>query len=82
MPHCESCHVQPPAVELHIQPATNKVVCAACDPEVLPAGTILGREFDYDFSYSKKDGFRASASLGKATLSLHVPQEELIKVLG
>lgn len=82
MPHCESCNTQSPAVELHAQPETNKVLCATCDPEVLPAGTLLGREFDYDFSYSRKEGVKASASLGKATLSLHIPQEELIKVLG
>ena len=82
MPHCETCQSQSPAVELHKHPVTDKVVCATCDPEVLPAGSLLGREFDYDFSYSKKDGIKASASLGKATITLHVPQEELIKVIG
>jgi hypothetical protein len=48
----------------------------------VPPDTILGRDFDYDFSYSKKDGIKAEARLGKASLKLHIPQEEIVKVLG
>ncbi len=82
MPHCEFCHVNPPAVELHVDEETNKLACANCKPEVISTETILGREFDYDVSYSKKDGIKASARLGKASLELHIPQEEITKVFG
>lgn len=82
MPHCEFCHVQPPAVELHVDVESNKLACAHCKPELVPPDTILGRDFDYDFSYSKKDGIKAEARLGKASLKLHIPQEEIVKVLG
>ncbi len=75
-----------PSEKLKSSPDGNFLLCEPCTPQiatVFPAGgLLLGRDFDYDFSYSRKDGLKAEARLGKAVLSLHVPQEELIKVLG
>lgn len=88
MPHCESCQKETPSDELVEDPPTNQPVCLDCVGKpypsvvVLPAGTILGREFDYDLSYSRREGVKASVRLGKASLTLHVPQEEIVKVIG
>jgi hypothetical protein len=65
---------------------TKELLCGSCSSErqivAAPVGTILGREFDYEFSYSKKEGLRASARLGTASIALHVPQEEITKIVG
>lgn len=87
MPHCEGCQAPVDSEKLHKDVNTDELLCGPCADQrpivQLPLGkTILGRDFDYDFSYSKKEGIKASARLGTATLSLHVPQEELTKVIG
>lgn len=86
MPHCESCNTELSSKELFTEVDTRKLICQDCGVGKvveLPQGNlILGREFDYDFSYSRKEGLKASANLGKASITLHIPQEELVKVLG
>ena len=86
MPHCDNCKTDVPSTSLYKDMDNNELLCATCAdsrPIVqLPQGTFLGRDFDYDVSYSRKEGIKAFARLGKATISLHVPQEELVKVVG
>lgn len=45
-------------------------------------GLILGRKFDYSASYTREDGLKARARLGGATVSLHVDQSEISRILG
>lgn len=84
MPYCEGCHCDVQSDQLFESTSSSELFCGSCigKPYSSLPQTILGREFDYDFSYSRKDGIKATARLGKATLSFHLPQEELIKVLG
>jgi hypothetical protein len=85
MPHCDSCHVHVMPEKLFQDTKTNETLCEPCAdsrPVVAVPETFLGRNLDYEFSYSKKEGIRASAKLGTASLSLHVPQQELVKLIG
>lgn len=86
MPHCEECKEEVSADQLYEDQSNKDLLCKGCAdnrPIVsLPHGTIMGREFDYDVSYSRKEGLKASARLGTASLNLHIPQEELSKVIG
>ncbi len=86
MPHCDACHTHVLPENLYQDNNTNEALCMTCAdtrPVVsVPENTFIGRNFDYEFSYSKKEGVRASARLGTASLNLHIPQQELNKLIG
>jgi len=81
MPHCQLCKEPTLAEDLVEHISTGALLCEHC---VLPNGPKEETEldFNYGFSYSNKRGLSAAARLGKATINLHIPQEELIKVFG
>lgn len=67
----------------------GKVVCESCfGATVTPIGVkskeklFLGRELNFDFGYTNKDGAKAELSLGGAKLSLSISQEELTRTFG
>ena len=94
MPHCEkqdckNTRLGPHDVVEDI--GTGELICEDCaeDVEVVAVSatkakpeTFLGRPYDYEFSYSKKHGFRAGVQLGKARLTLEIDQEELDNTFG
>lgn len=71
MPKCQNCHSAVLSDELIPDPSGINT-CVDC---AMPG-------LDYELSYSKKNGFKASARIGRAEINLHVPQEELTKVFG
>lgn len=80
MPHCQSCDTPTSSEELMEHPSTGALLCVGCKTQEM-SPPIQTQDFDYEVSYSKKNGFTATAKLGGSTVSLHVPQEELTKVL-
>ena len=81
MPHCQNCNGPTPAEELVEHPATGALLCSICkNPAMAITPPPFLEDLDYEFSYSKKKGIHASARLGGATVSVHVPQEEIAKV--
>jgi hypothetical protein len=85
MPHCEECSVPVKKEELAQEAITNKLLCPGCSDGravIMDRTTILGREFDYEISYTRKNGFKAQAKLGGAKLTFEVDQEELTNIFG
>lgn len=81
MPRCQNCDGLTPSEELVEHPSTGALLCVDCRTQEIGHSTPQTQEFDYEVSYSKKNGFKVTAQLGGSTISLHVPQGELVKVL-
>lgn len=89
MPKCEECKNSVKPDRLFQDLDTGKLCCEECAdgkrivsiPEEDP-DTFLGRTYDYDFSYTREKGIRASGRLGGAKVTLEVSQEELTSWLG
>lgn len=84
MPRCEECFQPKTSPELTADKQTNKLICGYCKPvEVLQpvTPTFLGREVDYNLSYSKR-GLDANIRVGGAKLNLTVDQAELTRLFG
>lgn len=73
------------ADELVEDQLTRLLICNSCIDNSVNTNkfvkSIAEGDMDYGFSYSKREGIKASARIGKAVVSVHIPQEELIKVL-
>ena len=91
MPRCENEQCGKDELspdELYEDVNTKELFCEECAEGKqivkLPAkqDLVLGREFDYDVSYTKKQGFKASARLGGAKLSFEVNPDELNRTFG
>lgn len=81
MPYCQVCKEPTLSENIVEHVITGALLCDNCVLSTSPKEeTEL--DFDYGFSYSNKRGLRAAARLGGATISLHIPQEELLKVIG
>ena len=74
--------------ELHEDLETGGLFCGDCaeDKKIVKVPNrqdlVLGREFDYDVSYTRKDGLKAGVRLGGAKLSLEVDAGELNRTFG
>lgn len=79
MPHCQNCDDLTPREELIEHTPTGALLCMSC---AASSDSVLDftEGFDYDFSYSRKFGLKASASFGRSSIRLHIPKEELVKV--
>ena len=78
MPFCTRCCTTVSSEELtsFAVDGSTVIICKSCVPKVLaPPG------LDYELSYSNKKGLKLSATLGTAQINIHVPQEELSKLL-
>ena len=93
MPHCEKqeCpknELSPDEIVQNVK--TGEIICEECSEDVdvvaVPVKTredlVFGREYDYNLSYTKREGFRAGIRLGGARLSLEVDQSEFDRVFG
>jgi len=83
---CSKTNLKPE--ELLEENKTGILFCGDCsagrtviEPQT-ERGLVLGRKLDYGLSYTRKEGLRANARLGGASLSLHVDQEEISSILG
>ena len=90
MPYCENTVCNKQLSPEHVREArSGKLLCATCLDlaEKLTKGEsaptqLLGRDFNYDFGYTRQRGIHAEVSLGGAKLSLEVSQEELTRTFG
>jgi len=92
MPHCENSECardELPPEEIVENVENGKLICEKCaetvDVVAIPTRheeLVLGRELDYEVSYTKKAGLRAGIRLGGAKLSFEVEQEELNRTFG
>ena len=89
MPHCENtaCNKKITPDEA-CKEIDGSVVCPACADGVTPLHgepkpqQMWGRDFNYDFGYTRQRGAYAGVSLGGAKMSLEISQEELTRTFG
>lgn len=89
MPHCENTVCNKKLHPEHVREAkSGQLLCSECLNDVTPLhgekppAQLWGRDFGYDFGYTRQRGIYAGASLGGAKLSLEVSQEELTRTFG
>jgi len=86
-PECAEAELTPE--EIHEEVSTKRILCDDCAEgtvvvriPVKSKSLVLGRELDYQVSYTKREGLRAGVRLGGAQLSLSVDQSELDRTFG
>jgi hypothetical protein len=94
MPHCENKNCNKQLTSDEVQEKEGKLLCEPCANPVTPlkalpgskvdprGGQVMGRDFDYGLSYTRKHGIQGHVSLGGAKLSLEVSQEEITRIFG
>lgn len=93
MPHCENENCNKQLASHEVKEKDGKLLCDPCANPVTPLkalpgakkdprGHVMGRDFDYGLSYTRKDGIQGHVSLGGAKISVEVSQEEITRIFG